>query len=133
MIDVAQEETYAIGDKIRAVLRFRWDGEFEVITAEFHRTTFGGAAYGNRIVLRSRNHQRVLDEGEPYTVVELEGTVPETVRSGTYVCKYVRCLVPKRGWVILFEDVHDATLRVRRGLPVPPLAKEAAEFLGLEI
>src|SRR3712207_8896590 len=96
MIDVAQDQTYAIGDKIRAVLRFRWDGEFEAITAEFHRTTFGGAAYGNRIVLRSRNHQRVLDEGEPYTLVEVEGTVPETVRYGTYVCKYVRCLIPDR-------------------------------------
>ena len=50
MIDVAQDETYAIGDKVRAGLRFRWDGEFAAITAGFHRTTFGGAAYGNRIV-----------------------------------------------------------------------------------
>src|SRR3712207_6719651 len=127
MIDVAQDQTYAIGDKIRAVLRFRWDGEFEAITAEFHRTTFGGAAYGNRVVLRSRNHQRVLKEGEPHTLVELEGTVPETVRPGTYVCKYVRCLVPKRGWVILFEDIQDATVRVRRGPPLPPQTREAAE------
>ncbi len=133
MIDVAQDETYAPGETIRAVLRFRWDGEFDAVKVELYRTTFGGAAYGNRIVLRSRNHQHVLDEGEPYTLVELEGTVPETVRSGTYVCKYVRCLVPKRGWVTLFEDVRDATVRVRRGPPVPPLTREAAVFLGLEI
>jgi hypothetical protein len=114
-------------------LRFRWDGEFEAVTVELHRTTFGGAAYGNHIVLRSRNHQRVLEEGEPYTLVELEGTVPETIRSGAYVCKYVRCLVPKRGWVTLFENICDATLRVRRGPPIPPLTREAAEFLGLKI
>jgi hypothetical protein len=133
MIHVAQEETYATGNTIRAVLRFRWDGEFEAVTVELHRTTFGGAAYGNRIVLRSRNYQRVLAEGEPYTLVELEGTVPETVRSGTYACKYVRCLVPKRGWVILFEDIQDATVRVRRGPPIPPQTSEAAEFLGLDI
>jgi hypothetical protein len=133
MIDVTQDETYAPGDTIRAVLRFRWEGEFEAVKVELHRTNFGGAAYGNRIVLQSRSHERVLEEGEPYTLVQLEGTVPETVRPGTYVCKYVRCLVPKRGWVILFEDVRDATVRVRRGPPVPPLTKEAAEFLGLEI
>ena len=133
MIDVAQDETYAPGDTIRAALRFRWDGEFEAIMVELHRTTFGGAAYGNRIVLRSRNHRRVLEEGEAYSLVELEGTVPDTVRSGTYVCKYVRCLIPKRGWVILFEDIRDATVRVRRGPPLPPRTREAAEFLGLDI
>jgi hypothetical protein len=105
MIDVAQGETYAPGETIRAVLRFRREGEFEAVTVELHRTTFGGAAHRNRIVLRSRNHRHVLKEGEPYTLVELEGTVPETVRSGTYVCKYVRCLMPKRGWVTLFEDI----------------------------
>ena len=133
MIDVTQDETYSPGDTIRAVLHPRRDGEFDAVTVELHRTSFGGAANGNRIVLRSRKHQRVLDEGEPYTLVELEGTVPETVRAGTYVCKYVRCLVPKRGWVMLFEDIHDAALRVRRGPPIPPLTKEAAQFLGLEI
>jgi hypothetical protein len=133
MIDVTQDEMYSPGDTIRAVLRFRWDGEFDAVKVELHRTNFGGAAYGNRIVLRSRHHHRVLDEGEPYTLVELEGTVHETVRSGTYLCKYVRCLVPKRGWVMLFENIHDAALRVRRGPPIPPLNKEAAQFLGLEI
>jgi hypothetical protein len=132
-MDVAQDKTYAPGDTIRAVLRFRWDGEFDAVKVELHRTNFGGAAYGNRIVLQSRHHHRVLDEGEPYTLVELEGRVPETVREGTYVCKYVRCLAPKRGWVMLFEDIRDAALRVRRGPPIPPLTKEAAHFLGLEI
>jgi hypothetical protein len=133
MIDVAQDKTLASGTTIRAALRFRWDAEFDATTVDFHRTTFGGAAYGNRIVLRGRKQQRVLGEGDPYTLVEVEGTVPETVRPGTYVCKYVRCLVPERGWVVLFEDIHDVTLRVRREPYVPPLSKEGAQFLGLEI
>ena len=109
MIDVTQDETYAPGDTIRAVLRFRWGSEFEAVAVELHRTTFGRAADRNRIVLRSRNHRHVLEEGEPYTLVELKGTVPESVGSGTYVCKYVRCLIPKRGWVTLFEEVRGAT------------------------
>ncbi len=62
-----------------------------------------------------------------------EGVVPDWVRSGTYVCKYVRCLVPKRGWVTLFEDVRDVGLRVRRGPPAAPLGEEGAEFLALEV
>ena len=133
MIDVAQDKTLASGTTIRAALRFRWDEEFHATMVELHRTTFGGAAYGNRIVLRGRKQQRVLGEGEPYILVEVEGTVPETVRPGTYVCKYVRCLVPARGWVILFEDIHDVTLEVRREPYVPPLSKEGAQFLGLEL
>lgn len=115
------------------MLRFRWEAESEAVTVELHRTNFGGAAYGNRIALRSQNHQSVLGEEERCTLVELEGAAPETVRSGTHVCKYVRCLVPKRSWVTLFEDVHDATMRVRRGSFLPPPTREAAGFLGLEI
>ena len=42
-------------------------------------------------------------------------------------------LVPKRGWITLFEDVCDATFRVRREPSLPPPTSEAAEFLGLEI
>ncbi len=133
MIDLAQKGTYAPGDTIRAVLRFRWEGELEAVTVEFHRTTFGGAAYGNRIVLRSRNHERTVEDGRPCIVANLEGIVPDWVRSGMYVCKYVRCFVPKRGWVTLFENVHDISLRVRRGPPVAPLSEEGAEFLALEV
>lgn len=133
MIDVAQDKTLASGATIRAALRLRWDEEFDETTVELHRTTFGGAAYGNRIVLRGRKQQRVLGEGEPYTLVEVEGTVPETVRPGAYACKYVRCLIPERGWVVLFEDIHDVTLRVSREPYVPPISKEGAQYLGLEI
>ncbi len=133
MIHLSQEETYTPGDTIRAVLRFRWEGEFEAVKVELHRTTFGGMAYGNYIVLRSRNYRRVVEQGESYILVNLEGQVPDSVRPGTYVCKYVRCFVPGRGWVTLFEDVHQVTLRVKgRIAPPPPQGQEGAEFLGME-
>jgi hypothetical protein len=133
MIDLTQKGVYAPGDTIRAMLRFRWEGEFEAVTVEFHRTTFGGAAYGNRIVLRGRKHERVVEDGRSCIVANLEGVVPDSVRPGTYMCKYVRCLVPKRGWVMLFEDASDVSLRVRRGPPAAPFSEEGAEFLALEV
>ncbi len=134
MIDVEQDKTYALGDTIRAVLRFKWEGEFEAVKVELHRTTFGGIAYGNYIVLRSRNHRRVVEQGESYILVNLEGRVPDSVRPGTYECKYVRCFVPKRGWVILFENLRDVSFRVRREEPpAPPPSESGAEFLALEV
>lgn len=133
MIGLAQTGLCAPGDTIRATLRFRWQGEFEAVNVELHRTKFGGAAYGNRIVLRSRDRRSGFEAGEPCTSVELEGTIPDSIRSGTYTCKYVRCLVPGRGWVILFEDVHDIRLRIGDGLTTSPPGKEGAEFLALEL
>jgi hypothetical protein len=133
MIDLAQKGAYAPGDTIRAVLRFRWEGELEAVTVELHRTKFGGAAYGNRIVLRSLSHERVDEDGRPCIVANLEGVVADWVRCGTYVCKYVRCFVPKRGWVTLFENIPDVSLRVRSGPPAAPLSEEGAEFLALEV
>ena len=133
MIGLAQTGQCVPGDTIRATLRFRWQGEFEAVNVELHRTEFGGAAYGNRIVLRSRDHRYVLEDGEPCASVELEGEVPDSVRPGTYVCKYVRCLVPGRGWVILFENVHDVVVRVRSGSFIASSAKEGAELLGLDV
>ncbi len=133
MISLAQRGSCTTGDAIRATLRFRWQSEFEAVTVKLHRTTFGGAAYGNRIVLHSRGHRHILGDGEPYTSVQLEGVVPDSVRPGTYVCKYIRCLVPERGWVILFENVRDVIVRVQSVPFTPPLAIEGAEFLGLEV
>jgi hypothetical protein len=133
MINVEQDKTYAPDDTIRAMLRFKWEGECEAVKVELHRTTFGGAAYGNRIVLRSKNHERVVEDGQACIVANLEGVVPDSVRPGTYVCKYVRCFVPRRGWVLLFEDVRDVSLRVRRGPPAVPLSEQGAEFLTLEL
>jgi hypothetical protein len=132
VIRVSQERTCAPGDEIRATLSFRWpDEHFDAVMVELHRTTFGGAAFGNCIVLRGRVRDPVLEE--PSVSVDLVGTIPGWVRSGTYTCRYVRCHVPGRGWVILFEDVRDVVLRVRTGPSARPTAREEAEFLGLEV
>ena len=133
MITLAQTGLCAPGDTIRATLRFRWHGECEAVSVELHRTSFGGAAYGNRILLQGRDCRAVFEDGRACTMVELEGVIPDSIRPGTYTCKYVRCLVPGRGWVILFEDVHDVAVRVRDKRTVAPSAKEGAEFLSLEV
>jgi hypothetical protein len=37
----------------------------------------------------------------------------------------VRCSVPGGGWAILFEDVHQVTLRISRPvLPPPPVVRK---------
>ena len=133
MIHVSQENICAPGDEIRATLSFRWpDEHFDAVMVELHRTNFGGRAFGNCIVLQGRVREPVL-EVESSVSVNLVGTVPDWVRAGTYTCRYVRCHVPGRGWVILFEDVRDVVLRVRTGSSLPPTVREGAEFLGLEI
>jgi hypothetical protein len=133
VIRVSQERTCARGDEIHATLSFRWPGEnVDAVMVELHRTSFGGTAYGNCIELRGRV-QKPTREEEPLVSVDLVGIVPDSVRSGTYTCRYVRCHVPGRGWVILFEDVRDVVLRVRTGSSVRPTEREGAEFLGLEV
>jgi hypothetical protein len=133
VIHVSQEKSCAPGDEIRATLSFRWPGkDFDAVTVEFHRTNFGGRAFGNYIVLRGRVRESDF-EGEPSVSVELVGSIPEGVRSGTYTCRYVRCHVPGRGWVILFEDVRDVVLRVRTGFSLPPTVREGAEYLGMKV
>jgi hypothetical protein len=84
-------------------------------------------------VLQSRNHERVVEDGRLCIVANLEEGVPDWVRPSTYVCKYMRCLVPKRGWATLFENVCDVGLRVRRGPPAAPLGEQGADFLALEL
>ena len=133
MFCVSQERVCATGDEIRAALSFRWpDEHFDAVMVELHRTSFGGTAFGNCIVLRGRVREPVL-EVESSVSVNLAGTVPDWVRSGTYTCRYIRCHVPGRGWVILFEDVRDVVLRVRTGPSLPPTVREGAEYLGLEV
>jgi hypothetical protein len=133
VIRVLQENICAPGDEIRATLSFRWPHEhFDAVMVELHRTSFGGRAFGNCIVLRGSVREAVL-EVESSVSVNLVGTVPDRVRSGTYICRYIRCHVPGRGWVILFENVRDVVLRVRTGPSLPPTAREGAEFLGLEV
>ncbi len=134
MVGPPEQRTYAHGQTIRATLLIRWREEFDEAMVEFHKLhSLFGRAFGNLIVLQSQSQERIAEEPQPYTKVELEGVVPDWVGSGTYVCKYVRCFVPGRGWVTLFEDVHQVTLRVKgRIAPPPPQGKEGAEFLGME-
>jgi hypothetical protein len=133
VIRVLQENICAPGDEIRATLSFRWPHEhFDAVMVELHRASFGGTTFGNCIVLQGRVREPVL-ERESSVSLDLVGTVPDFVRSGTYTCRYVRCHVPGRGWVILFEDVRDVVLRVRTKPSLPPRVREGGEFLGLEI
>jgi hypothetical protein len=134
VIDPPEQRTYARGDTIRAILLIRWRDEFDAVVLEFHKLHSPvGGAFGNRIELQSRSLKQIAEEPQPYTEVELKGVIPEWINPGTYVCRYVRCSVPGRGWVTLFEDVHQVTLRVRRMAPPSPQIKEGAEFLGIEL
>ena len=134
MIDHTVKRTYTPGNTIHAVLRIRWAGEFDEVALTFLRlySPFGGA-FGNRIDLRGRHQEWVAEEeSQPYTRVELEGEVPYKARPGTYMCAFVRCFVPGRGWETLFEKIPQVTLSVSREAPPPPRSKEGAELLGIE-
>jgi hypothetical protein len=135
MIDAGVKGIYAPGGTIHAKLCIRWSGTFDEVAVTFLRlySPFGGA-FGNRIDLRGRYQEWVTEEeSQPYTRVELEGEVPYEARTGTYVCAFVRCFVPGRGWETLFEKIPQLTLSVRREAPpIPPRSKEGAEFLGIE-
>jgi hypothetical protein len=134
VIDPPEQRTYVRGETIRATLLVRWREQFDAVVMEFHKlhSPFGGR-FGNRIELQSRSMKVINEEPSPYIEVDLEGRIPDWVNPGTYVCRQVRCTVPGGGWVILFEDVHQVTLRIRSPvLPPPPRSKEGAEFLGLE-
>jgi hypothetical protein len=133
-IDPPEQRTYTRGETIRATLVFRWREQFDAVVMEFHKlhSPFGGTV-GNRIELRSRSQKQIDEEPRPYIEVDLEGRIPDWVNPGTYVCRKVRCSVPGGGWVTLFEDFHQVTLRIRSPvLPPPPRGKKGAEFLGVE-
>ncbi len=134
MIGTRVKRIYVPGDTIHAELRIRWSGTFDEVAVTFLRlhSPFGGA-FGNRIDLRSRYQEWVAEEeSQPITRVELEGEVPYEARPGTYMCAFVRCFVPGRGWETLFEKIPQVTLSVSKEAPPPPRSKEGAEFLGIE-
>jgi hypothetical protein len=126
VIDLPEQRTYARGETIRATLLVRWREQFDEVVMEFHKLhrSFGGR-FGNRIELQSRSKKQINEEPSPYIEVDLAGRIPDWVNPGTYVCRHVGCSVPGGGWVILFEDVHQVTLRIRSPvLPPPPAAKK---------
>lgn len=135
MIGPRAKKVYAPGDTIHAELFIRWSGTFDEVAVTFLRlySPFGGA-FGNRIDLRGQYQEWVAEEeSQSYIRVELEGEVPYEARTGTYVCAFVRCFVPGRGWKTLFEKIPQVTLSVsREAPPIPPRSKKGAEFLGIE-
>ncbi len=100
---------YLPGERVRVELGFRWDEEPSAVSAVFRR--FVGSRYsvrhlGPQISLEGREPKRVVEGDEPYTSVELEGVIPGSIAPGTYECKFVHFLIPGRGWVLVFENLH---------------------------
>ena len=58
------------------------------------------------ISLEGNEPRRLVEGDEPYISVELEGVIPGSIDPGTYYCKFVHFLVPGRGWVLVFENLH---------------------------
>jgi hypothetical protein len=90
MIGLAQKGAYAPGDTIRAVLHFRWEGEFEAVEVKFHRATFAGQHTGTAIVLQSRNHERVVEDGVGNLSIQQTGSESLTVEADEDVLPKVK-------------------------------------------
>jgi hypothetical protein len=84
---------------------------------------------GEQISLEGGGVRRVVEGGESYASVELSGVVPGSIDPGTYHCRYVHFLVPDRGWVLVFENLH-LSIRVVDGLPTHR-EKEGARLFGV--
>jgi hypothetical protein len=108
------------GDRVRIELGFLWDSEPQMVVAHFRK--FVGSRFsarrdlGRQISLEGGGVRQVVEGGESYASVELSGIVPGSIRPGTYYCRYVHFLVPGRGWVLVFENLH-LSIRVVDGPP----------------
>jgi hypothetical protein len=90
----------------------------QAVVAKFRKlvgSRFYARNKGKQIVLDGEEIRQVLEEDEAYTSVDLSGFVPGSIAPGTYYCKYVHYLVPGRGWVLVFENLH-LSIRVVDGL-----------------
>ena len=108
------------GERVRMEVGFRWDAEPQAVVANFRK--FVGSRYsariiGKQIALEGDEVRHVTEGNEAYTSVELSGVVPGSIDPGTYYCKYVHFLVPGRGWVLVFENLH-LSISVVDGSPV---------------
>jgi hypothetical protein len=121
------------GDRVGVELGFLWDSESRLVAAHFRR--FVGSRYsarrdsGKQISLESGQIRRVVEGSESYASVELSGVVPGSIDPGTYHCRYVHFLVPGRGWVLAFENLH-LSIRVVDGLP-GHREREGARLFGV--
>ena len=110
---------------------FLWDSEPRKVAAHFRK--FVGSRYsarrdlGEQISLEGEGVRRAVEGGESYASVELSGVVPGSIDPGTYHCRYVHFLVPGRGWVLVFENLH-LSIRVVDGPPAHRERKGARLF-----
>ncbi len=123
---------YLPGERVRVELGFRWDEEPSAVSVVFRR--FVGSRYSSRrlgpqISLHGSEPKRVVEGDETYTSVELEGVIPGSIDPGTYECKSVHFLVPDRGWVLVFEDLHIG-IKVVDG-PLGHREREGARLFGV--
>ena len=107
------------GERVRMEVGFRWDAEPQAVVANFRR--FVGSRYsarnlGKQIALEGEEIRHVVEGDEEYSSAVLSGVIPGSIAPGTYYCKYVHFLVPGRGWVLAFENLH-LSIAVVDGLP----------------
>jgi hypothetical protein len=97
------------GERVRMELGFRWDAMPQAVVGNFRK--FVGSRYsarniGKQIALEGKEIRQVVEGDEAYSSVVLSGVVPGSIAPGTYYCKFVHFLVPGRGWVLEFENLH---------------------------
>jgi hypothetical protein len=120
------------GERVRMEVGFRCDAEPQAVVANFRK--FVGSRYsarniGKQIALDGKEIKRIVEGDEAYSSVELSGVVPGSIAPGTYHCKYVHFLVPGRGWVLAFENLH-LSIRVVGG-PPSHREREGAYLFGV--
>jgi hypothetical protein len=121
------------GDRVGIELGFIWDSEPRMVAAHFRK--FVGSRYsarrdlGEEISLEGGEVRHVVEGGERYASVELSGIVPGSIDPGTYSCRYVHFLIPGRGWVLVFENLH-LSIRVVNGPPAHR-EREGARLFGV--
>ena len=121
------------GDRARVELGFLWDSEPQKVVAHFRK--FVGSRYsarrglGAEISLEGGDVRRVVEEGESYASVVLSGIVPGSIDPGTYYCRYVHFLVPGRGWILAFENLHPSIMVVDG--PPAHREREGARLFGV--
>jgi hypothetical protein len=119
--------------RVSVELGFLWASDPRMVAAHFRR--FVGSRYsarrdlGEEISSEGGEVRRIVEGSESYAAVELSGVVPGSIDPGTYHCRYVHFLVPGRGWVLTFENLH-LSIRVVDGLP-GHREREGARLFGV--
>ena len=131
-LDRVLQMAYLPGERVRVELGFRWDEQPSAVSAVFRRfvaSRYSVRHLGPQISLEGSEPKRVVEGEETYTSVELEGVIPGSIGPGTYECKSVHFLIPGRGWVLVFEDLHIG-IKVVDG-PLGHREREGARLFGV--